>query len=137
VVVGELGAHPLQPANVQVDLAAPDVAPAGHGHPRAPGARQQGPEDQDGRPHPADELVGGLHPQVARGVDGDLVVSALDAGAEPLQHFGHRAAVGDVGNVAYDRPSLGEQGGGHQLQGGVLRPSDVDDPLEAPASGNQ
>ena len=60
VLEGDGGAELLQAADVEVDRPRPDGAAAGQGDDGLAVAGQQGPQDEDGRPHGPDELVGGL-----------------------------------------------------------------------------
>jgi hypothetical protein len=137
VVEAEGGPHPLQPADVEVDPSAPDVAAAGKGHPGPAGPSQDGPQHQDGRAHPADQVVRGLHAQEAGGVDGHRAALALHPDPQAGEHLHHGPAVGDVGHVAEDRPALGQEGRGHELQGGVLGARDPDLAGQTAPPGNQ
>ena len=57
MLLGDGGAHGLQAFDVQVDGAAADGAPAGHGYPGDAGARDQRPEHQGAGPHGLHNLI--------------------------------------------------------------------------------
>ena len=133
----EPGAHLLEPADVEVDRARPDVAPAGHRDPRVPEPRQQRPEHQDRGPHPADELVRRLDRAHVPRVQDQRVALPGAADAEVLEHLDHREAVLDPGDVPHGGAAVGQHDRGHQLERGVLRAGDLDGPVERRPSGDE
>ena len=76
VAGADLDAELGQPADVHVDLARADVAPARHRDARLPVTRHERAEHGDRRAHLRDHLVGRLEAGQVRRVDGERVVGA-------------------------------------------------------------
>ncbi len=130
----DVGAHLLQAVDVQVDRARADGTAAGQRHLGLAEAGQQRPQHQDGGAHGLDQLVGG-----AQGADIGSIHLHAHALAndyprpqlpEELDDGGYIPEVGDIGEI---HGGIGQQGGGQQRQGGVLRPAHPHIALQAVA----
>ncbi len=124
---------------------APKSSPPGIDTLRLAAAGQQRPQDQDRRPDPLDQLVGRLR-RDDRGPDDPqrrrpghtAVVEGVgrrerDVQAHRLEQVAHDRDVGDVGDVGEVVGAVGEDGGGHQLEHGVLGSTDPDGPGQGPS----
>jgi hypothetical protein len=140
VVLGDGGAHGFEALDVEVDGAAADGASAGHGDAGDAGARDERAEDQRAGAHGLDDLVLGDGVGEDAALDASAVVGAavseLDLGA----HGGEQAALGfdvaDLGDVFQDDLALGEDGGGHAGERGVLCSGDLDGAQEGVSAAN-
>ena len=132
VVDGELDAERLEAAQVHVDLARADLAPARHGNARPSEPSDERTEHRDARPHLRDEFVGRLE-RIDRGrIDRDDVRVTVymavshDMGAKPLEHFRHDFYIRNERHVAYHAFAVSKNRRRHELERGVLRPRYVD-----------
>ncbi len=135
VLEPDLGTHPDQALDVEVDRALADGAAAGQRHPRAAVAGQQRPQHQDRGPHRLDQVVGRL--ERADFLDADRVGSLgrfADRRAELLEHPQHRAHVAHPREVAQRHRLVGQQAGRQRRQRGVLGPGDADAALQSLAA---
>ena len=131
----DLGAHPLQRGEVQVDRARADGAAARQRHARAALAGDQRAEHEHGGAHRLDEVVGRLDgAQGARPHLDGAADAELDLGAERLEHAAHGADVAHLGDVREHHGLVGQQGGAQVRQGGVLGAGDADRAFEGPAA---
>jgi hypothetical protein len=128
-----------QAAEVDVDRAVADGAPARHGDARVPAPRQQGAQHAHAGAHGAHDVVpgvavfagGGAYADLAPRIGGAGLVAGGHAGVGDLaaQLFEQAAHVGDVRQVRYGAQGdliVGQQGGGELGEGGVLAAVDPD-----------
>ena len=133
---GDLGAERLKALEVKVDGAVADDAAAGAGDLGHLLAAEEGTQHADGGSHLADDLVGGLGPDLL-GADLDDAAGPLHLGAELAEDGEHVMDVAQVGDAVDDAFLLGEEGGREDREGGVLGTSDADIAFEAAASVNE
>ncbi len=114
----------------------PIASPPGRATLASPTPGDERAEHGDRGPQAAYQLIGGLVVQLLRYVDACLArrgprsrvggrIDDLDLAAELAQQLPHDSYVEDVGHVVDHRATRCQQGGGHQLQGGVLGTPDV------------
>ena len=140
MVLGDGGAHGFEALDVQVDGTAADGASAGHGDARDAGAGDERAEDERAGAHGLDDFVFGDGVGEDGAFDTGAVLGAAVAKIDLGTHGGEQAALGldvaDLGNVLQDDLVLGEDGGGHAGQSGVLCAGDFDGAEEGIASAN-
>ncbi|MCY1293436.1 hypothetical protein D9M70_426950 [compost metagenome] len=133
----DLRTHGLEAADVQVDRPRTDGAATGQRHLGLAEVRDHRTEHQDRGAHGLHQLIGGDQGLDGAGVDLDaelLVDHRLDAHAtEQLDHGGD---VVQVRQVAHSDRLVGQQGGGEDRQGRVLRAGNADFAVQANAAGN-
>jgi hypothetical protein len=140
IAVGEvkLGAQLFKPMQVQIDGPRADGAAAGQRNLGMTVAREHRPQHQNRGAHLAHDVVMG-------GVVGDATCiqrqhpalrQACDLAAQRSQKFGHGGDIGQPGGIGQGQRLVGQQGGGHQRQAGVLRPRDLDGAVERPSAGD-
>ena len=126
VVELDVGAERAQAVDVKVELPQAQVAAAGRGDLGLPEARHERAEDDQAGAHLAHQLVGGRV--------GVLRWRRLSPGCSPKSSSRRRARRGgrawcyvfDAGDVVQRGLARREERGGDELQGGVLRPRDLD-----------
>ncbi len=140
MVLGDGGAHGFEALDVQVDGTAADGASAGHGDAGDAGAGDERAEDERAGAHGFDDLVLGDGVGEDGATDAGAVLGAAVAKIDLGAHGGEQAALGldvaDLGDVLQDDLVLGEDGGGHAGQSGVLCAGDFDGAEEGIASAN-
>jgi hypothetical protein len=94
----DLATESLEALQVEIDRARPDHATAGEGDFRLPQTTDQRPQQADGGPHLANQLVGGPVVHVGRFYFPGVGSCLLHAGTEVAEDFRHEANVGEVGN---------------------------------------
>jgi hypothetical protein len=136
----DVRAHGLQALDVLIDGARADGATTRQRHTGAAEARQQGAEDQDGRPHGLDQLVRRLgvgHPASVKRDEIRIVLVATGDHAhvgQQLERGGHVLQLRHIGQGH----RLGAQQRGAQVgQGGVLGAGDRHFALEATTATDQ
>ena len=72
-----------------------------------------------------------------RGVDAQLAVVEVHLGAQRAQHLDHGEHVGDARHAADGRRLVGQQAGGHELEGRVLGAGQDDLALEPAAAAHE
>ena len=133
----ERGAHPLEPAHVQVDRPGADVVAAGQRDPRASASSEQRPEHHDRRAHLPHQLVGRLDTGDRRRVELGDPVGEPHRHPEVLEHLGHDGAVADPRDVRDDASARRQDRRGHQLERRVLRARDLDGAIQTCAAGDE
>jgi hypothetical protein len=139
----DIRAELRQPFDEEVDRAGADGAAAGQRHAGLVHARDQWADDPEARPHLGDKFIrrGGVDDLAGGQVD-RLAVQVVLARALAVDRIIDAVVHQDLrqlGNIAQARHIgkrqrvLGEQGGDHQRQGGILRPRNRDHALELPA----
>ena len=121
----EVRVHRVEALEVQVDGARAPGAAAGQRDARGAEAREQRAQHVDAGAHGAHQVVGRLERADVRGVHDAGVAVEGHLRPEGLEHAGHGARVGQQGHVAQRVHAGGEQRGGHERQGRVLRPADL------------
>ena len=115
----------------------PKSSPPGMATRARPDPAEQRAEDDDRRPHALDQLVRRLGAALGSPPDEQLVgCGPADVEAHADEQLGHGVDVGDLGDVAKPVLALGQQGGRHQLQGGILGSPDPDRALEGRAGAH-
>ena len=137
VAVAVVDRGPQRPhrLDVQVHGPSPDPVAAGVADDDPPEARQQRAEQDEAGPHLRRRLE--RHEQPLDVARGDLVgvrLRPVDDHAEVAQRVGEDADVLDVGHVRQATAFARQRGGGHELQGGILRAADRHGPVERPAA---
>ncbi|CAG4927213.1 unnamed protein product, partial [Acidocella sp. C78] len=135
-IEGDLGAHRLQPLEVQVDRAGADRAAAGQRHARLAGARQQRAQHQDRGAHLAHDVIGRLGIGDGAAHRKPLGPGLLDGDAMLRQQLRHGRDVGERRHVLKLQPLIGQQTGDHDLQRRVLGAGNVDDALQRAAAAD-
>ncbi|MNO64464.1 hypothetical protein D3C76_551920 [compost metagenome] len=134
---GDLRAHRLEAADVQVDRTRTDGATARQRHLSLAEARDHRAEHQDRSAHGFHQLVRCDQGLDAGGIDLDvelLVDHRLHAHA--TEQFDHGGDVVQVRQVAYGDRSVRQQGGGKDRQRGVLRAGNANLAVEGRAASN-
>ena len=132
---GDVGAHRLQPRDVNVHRPRADRTAAGQRHVGAAEARYQRPEHQDRCAHGLDQVVGceafahrrGVHLDAHALVDGH-------GGAHPAEQLDGGSHIVQMRNVADHHRIVGEQRCGEDRQSGVLGAGDAHLALEGRAA---
>ena len=134
----ERRAHLLQALEVQVDRPGADRAAARQRDARLARAGQQRAEHQDRGAHLAHDVVGrlGAGDRAAERQRAAVVADRIDGDAVLGQQQAHGLDVGKPRHVAEHQALVGQQGGGHQRQGGVLGAADDDLAGERPAAAD-
>ena len=135
VAVVDLGAQGPHGVHVQVHRPPPDPVAARVADDHPPEPREERAQEDERGAH----LGGGLERDeqpvhVARGDLVDAVRRVVHHDAEVGEDLGQDADVLDLGHVLEPAALAREDGGGQQLEGGVLRPRDVHGPPERPAT---
>ena len=122
----DVGAELGQRLQVQVQGSGADGAAPRQGHPGMAEARQQGAENQDGRPHLAHQVVWRRVAYVGGREGATASLIHVHVHPELAQEMGHGRDIHQAGNVGQGQGLSSEQAGRHQRQGGVLGPADGD-----------
>ena len=127
ITVGQLdfGAQAGQTFQVQVDGPGPDGAAPGQGHARFFQTGQQGPQNQDGCPHFADQVIGGFMVGKTGGIDFDRMVRILDPGAQIFQEQPGASDIHQPGHIVKGVAPVRQEGGHQDRQGGVFGAADI------------
>ena len=141
----ELGAELLEPADVEVDRAVADRAPAGDADDRPPALGQERPEHADAGAHRLDDVVAGLDDLLVGDLDvevavegravaharvGDRVV-AVERDAQLAEEPDHRVDVGQARHALERGLALGDEARGQDRQRAVLAAADLDFAFES------
>jgi hypothetical protein len=125
VLHDDLRAEHLEPEQVLVDRASPDLAATGQRDLGAAVAGEERPEDEDAGAHLPHELVRRLgHDLPTGGLDPHLGDVHRDAAPERPQELARRLNVPEAGDVAQAAFAVGKQCGAEDRQGRILGTAD-------------
>lgn len=130
----ELGAHVLEPVQVEVDRPRPEVVTTGQCDAGFAGAGEERAEDEDGRAHLTHQVERRLGVRLFRYVDLERRTRAPAFRTDVVQDAAHDLDVENAGDVGEGVCSRREQSGHHVLEGGVLRAVDAHLAVEAVAA---
>src|ERR1017187_4468520 len=140
VLLGDGGTHFFKALDVEVDGAAADGAPTGHGDARHSSSGDERAKHERAGAHGFDNLVAGHGIGEGAATDGDAIVGAALTRSNFGAHGGKQFALGfnvaDLGNVLERDLVLSEDGGGHAGEIRVLGSGNTDSAHEGIAAAN-
>ena len=130
VFLRDLCAQAFEAFDVEIDGASSDGAAAGKRDAGVAATGYQRAQDQRGGAHGLDQFVGGFGSGEVGAVDGGAMLGAsvaeFDFGAHGSQQVARGLDVAHLRNVFEDDGLIGEQGGGHAGERGILGAADAD-----------
>ena len=128
-----------QGLEMQVDGPGPDGTAAGQRNLREPRAGEKRPQHEDGGPHATHQVIVGRGRHDARGHQAHRSRALAWRGrfnAQPAQEIRHGSRVAELWIAGQGDRLVGQEGGRHQWQRGVLRAVDCHRPLERLSAPN-
>ncbi len=129
VVLGDLGAELLEPLDMQVDGASSNGAAAGERDPGVTAAGDQRAKNERGSAHCLDQLIRSFRRGEIGAMERSAVLGASIAEFDFGPHGGEQVArglnVAHLRNIFEDDRLVGEQGGSHAGEGGILGAADA------------
>ena len=124
----ELGAHLLQPVDMHPDGSRAEVVASGKRDAGSSHPGEQSPENQNGRPHLADQIERCLGMKRIRHINGQDRTVPGAGSTDMVEDLSHYLDVENARDVVEAVTPWGEKHRHHVLQGGVLGTVDGDPP---------